>query len=119
MSKKKKTLLSYILYEFTDQSQEDAGPFSPVTVSRKGFGMGSIFKKAAMVASVAAKHAYAATSASTSHGDELMMVPMKCCLMSVSLPWEYIAHDLLFKVRHILFIFMITQLLCYVHFNSN
>ncbi|KAL9396475.1 hypothetical protein Peur_010728 [Populus x canadensis] len=35
-----------------DQSQHDVGPLSPVT-SKKGFGIGSVFLKAA---SVAAKH---------------------------------------------------------------
>ncbi|XP_050267083.1 uncharacterized protein LOC126710590 isoform X1 [Quercus robur] len=79
----------------SDQSQEDSGPFSPV-MSKRGFGIGSIFRKAASVASVAAKHAYAAAaSSSTSSDDE--MVPLKCCLMSISLPWEHIAYDMLFK----------------------
>ncbi|KAI4316590.1 hypothetical protein L6164_024559 [Bauhinia variegata] len=78
-----------------DQSQEDSGPFSPV-ISKKGFGIGSIVRRAASVASVAAKHAYAAASASSSNFDE-EMVPLKCSLMSVSLPWENIAYDLLFK----------------------
>ncbi|KAK6938552.1 Protein of unknown function DUF2045 [Dillenia turbinata] len=78
-----------------DQSQVLSGPFSPVSVSKKGFGIGSIVRKAATVASVAAKHAYAAASSSR-HPDEEML-PLKCCLMSVSLPWEYIAYDLLFK----------------------
>ncbi|XP_038718236.1 uncharacterized protein LOC120011240 isoform X2 [Tripterygium wilfordii] len=76
-----------------DQSQEDSGPFSPIS-SKKGFGIGSIVRKAASVASVAAKNAYAAASA-TGTSDE--MVPLKCCLMSISLPWEHIAYDILFK----------------------
>lgn len=79
----------------TDQSQQDSGPFSPVT-SRRGFGIGSIFRRAASVASVAAKHAYAAAAATPMSSDEEML-PLKCCLMSISLPWENIAHDLLFK----------------------
>ncbi|XP_062163910.1 uncharacterized protein LOC133870724 [Alnus glutinosa] len=78
-----------------DQSQQDSGPFSPV-ISRRGFGIGSIVRKAASVASVAAKHAYAAAAATPMNSDEEML-PLKCCLMSISLPWEYIAHDLLFK----------------------
>ncbi|KAM4087162.1 hypothetical protein ACJW30_10G156700 [Castanea mollissima] len=78
-----------------DQSQEDSGPFSPV-MSKRGFGIGSIFRKAASVASVAAKHAYAAAAASSTSSDE-EMVPLKCCLMSISLPWEHIAYDMLFK----------------------
>lgn len=93
-------ILKSILQSISDQSHQDAGPFSPVSVSKKVFGIGSIFRKAATVASVAAKHAYAATSAATSHEDE--MIPLKCCLMSVALPWEHIAYDLLFKVRSLL-----------------
>ncbi|KAB5526581.1 hypothetical protein DKX38_020428 [Salix brachista] len=77
-----------------DQSQQDFGPFSPV-ISKKGFGIGSVFRKAAYVASEAARQAYAAASSSTSSDDETL--PLKCCLMSISLPWEYIAYDLLFK----------------------
>ncbi|KAI9200114.1 hypothetical protein LWI28_002933 [Acer negundo] len=77
-----------------DQSQQDSGPSSPV-VSKGGFGIGSIVRKAASVASEAAKHAYAAAAATSTSEDE--MLPLKCCLMSVSLPWDQIAHDLLFK----------------------
>lgn len=79
----------------SDQSQQDLGPFSPV-ISKQGFGIGSIVRKAASVASVAAKNAYAAAASSHSFDDE--MVPLKCCLMSITLPWEHIAYDLLFKV---------------------
>ncbi|KAL5558698.1 hypothetical protein UlMin_034909 [Ulmus minor] len=78
-----------------DQSHQDSGPVSPV-VSKRGFGIGTIVRKAAAAATVAAKHAYAAASASSSF-DADEMVPLKCCLMSISLPWENIAHDLLFK----------------------
>lgn len=53
--------------------------------------------KAAFMAQVAAKQAYAAAS-SSSRGSDDEMVPLKCCLMSISLPWEHIAYDLLFKV---------------------
>ncbi|XP_065881234.1 uncharacterized protein [Euphorbia lathyris] len=77
-----------------DQSQQDFGPFSPVS-SKKGFGIGTIVRKAASVASVAAKHAYAAAAASSNSDDE--MLPLKCCLMSISLPWDHIAYDLLYK----------------------
>ncbi|XP_010511045.1 PREDICTED: uncharacterized protein KIAA0930 homolog isoform X3 [Camelina sativa] len=69
------------------------GPVSPMS-SKKSIDLGSIFRKAAYVASVAAKHAIAAATASY---DEDEMFPLKCCLMSISLPWETIAHDLLFK----------------------
>ncbi|XP_020962279.1 uncharacterized protein LOC107606346 isoform X2 [Arachis ipaensis] len=78
----------------TDQSQQDSGPSSPV-ISKNGLGLGVIFRRAASVATVAARHAYAAASSSGSDFDE--MIPLKCSLMSISLPWEYIAYDLLFK----------------------
>ncbi|MQL89284.1 hypothetical protein Taro_021863 [Colocasia esculenta] len=76
-----------------DQGQQNSGPPSPLQISKMGFGIGSIVRKAASAASEAAKHAYA--SATRKYDAELL--PLKCCLMSVSLPWEYIAHDLLFK----------------------
>lgn len=76
-----------------DQSQHLSGPFSPVA-SKKGFGIATIVRQAASAASVAAKQAYAAASRNVD--DEMM--PLKCCLMSISLPWEHIAYDLLFKV---------------------
>ncbi|KAL9275653.1 hypothetical protein AKJ16_DCAP21379 [Drosera capensis] len=79
-----------------DQSYHISGPPSPV-VSNKGFGIATIVRKAASVASVAAKQAYAAAAASRNSDDD--MLPLKCCLMSISLPWEHIAFDLLFKVR--------------------
>ncbi|XP_061372015.1 uncharacterized protein LOC133314548 [Gastrolobium bilobum] len=79
-----------------DQSQLDSGPSSPV-ISKKGFGLGVIVRRAASVASVAARHAYAAASASASSSNFDEMIPLKCSLMSISLPWEYIAYDLLFK----------------------
>ncbi|XP_057532479.1 uncharacterized protein LOC130810432 [Amaranthus tricolor] len=74
-----------------DLSQHSSGPSSPV-ISKSGFGLATIVRKAASVAS-AAKQAYEAAS---KNGDDEML-PLKCCLMSVSLPWEHIAHDLLFK----------------------
>jgi len=80
---------------FPDQSQHLSGPFSPVA-SKKGFGIATIVRQAASAASVAAKQAYAAASRNVD--DEMM--PLKCCLMSISLPWEHIAYDLLFKVNY-------------------
>ncbi|KAK9756499.1 hypothetical protein RND81_01G102100 [Saponaria officinalis] len=74
-----------------DQSQHISGTSSP-NVSNSGVSFASIVKQAASVASFAAK-AYAAASKNVD--DE--MLPLKCCLMSISLPWELIAHDLLFK----------------------
>ncbi|KAJ0534125.1 hypothetical protein HanPSC8_Chr09g0371781 [Helianthus annuus] len=79
-----------------DQSLDESGPHSPLQISEGGkFRIGAIVRKAASVAQVAAKNAYAAAS-STRNADG-GMVPLKCCLMSVSLPWEHIAYDLLFK----------------------
>lgn len=80
-----------------DQSEEDTGPPSPVQISKGGFkmGIGTIVRKAAIAASTAAKHAYVAVGAAKRPDSELL--PLRCCLMSLSLPWENIAHDLLFK----------------------
>lgn len=80
----------------TDQSKTELGPHSPIQVSKKGLGIGTMVRTAASVASTAAKHAYAAASSARPSEEE--MLPLKCCLMSISLPWENIAHDLLFKV---------------------
>lgn len=76
-----------------DQSKHTSGPSSPT--SKRGLNFGTFVRRAASVASVAAKHALAAAAATRGPDDE--MLPLKCCLMSVSLPWEHIAHDLLFK----------------------
>lgn len=76
----------------SDQSKQD-DHHSP----KKGLSFSAVVRRAASVASVAAKHAYAAASATRSSDEE--MIPLKCCLMSISLPWEHIAHDLLLKVR--------------------
>ncbi|XP_076925481.1 uncharacterized protein LOC143588334 [Bidens hawaiensis] len=74
-----------------DQSLDETGPHSPL---QGGLKIGAMVRKAASVAQVAAKNAYAVAS-STRNSDG--MVPLKCCLMSISLPWEHIASDLLFK----------------------
>ncbi|CAN4122527.1 unnamed protein product [Withania somnifera] len=58
-----------------------------------GLNFREAVRRAASVASEAAKHAYAAASHTRDEG----MIPLKCCLMSISLPWEHIAHDFLFK----------------------
>ncbi|XP_073020767.1 uncharacterized protein [Primulina eburnea] len=78
-----------------DQSKIESGPHSPIQISKKGLGIGTMVRTAATVASMAAKHAYAAASANRPSEEE--MLPLNCRLMSVSLPWEHIAQDLLFK----------------------
>lgn len=82
-----------------DQSKPESGPHSPIQISKRGLGIGTIFRQAASVATMAAKQAYAA--ASTTQTEEEML-PLRCCLISISLPWEHIAHDLLFKVSFLL-----------------
>ncbi|XP_062200857.1 uncharacterized protein LOC133903476 isoform X2 [Phragmites australis] len=67
-----------------EKSKKDPGDSFQVLVHR-----------AASAASKLAKHAYEPLSANKRMDDEL--VPLKCCLMSVSLPWDCIAHDLLHK----------------------
>lgn len=76
-----------------DQSLQNFGPHSPLHLSKRGLGLrlGTIVH----AASVFAKNAYAAASSTSKSDAELL--PLKCCLMSISLPWDHIAHDLLFK----------------------
>jgi len=83
---------------FLDQSLQDFGAHSPVQMSKRGLGidLGAVVHRAASAASTLAKNAYAAASSPKKSDGELL--PLKCCLMSISLPWEHIAHDLLFKV---------------------
>lgn len=80
-----------------DQSLQITDPPSPIQLSKKGLGigLGTIVHKAASAASVLAKNAYAAASNTRTYDADLL--PLKCCLMSITLPWEDIAHDLLFK----------------------
>ncbi|KAL6574193.1 hypothetical protein OROHE_001097 [Orobanche hederae] len=81
-----------------DQTKMELGPSSPIhQISKRGLGIGSIVRTAASVASAAAKHAYAAAATSSTRPSEEEMLPLRCCLMSISLPWENIARDLLFK----------------------
>lgn len=87
-------ILSHIL--LSDQSMQ-VSPHSPDQSSNRRFHFSEIVRRAANVASVAAKHAYAA--AGVNHSADFEMLPLKCCLMSISLPWDHIAYDLLFKVR--------------------
>lgn len=56
-------------------------------------GLGSIIRKAA----TAAKQAVAAVAANQSF-DPNAPLPLRCCLMSLSLPWDALAHDLLYEV---------------------
>ncbi|GJN29449.1 hypothetical protein PR202_gb17675 [Eleusine coracana subsp. coracana] len=76
--------VSGIADQSREKSKKDPGESFRVFVHR-----------AASAASKLAKHAYESASANKRMDDEL--VPLKCCLMSVSLPWDYIAHDLLHK----------------------
>ncbi|KAI3696812.1 hypothetical protein L6452_29378 [Arctium lappa] len=80
-----------------DRSLDESGPNSSLhtSSSQGGNKLGALVRKAASVAQVAAKNAYAA--ASSNRNSDGGMVPLKCCLMSISLPWEHIAYDLLFK----------------------
>jgi hypothetical protein len=79
-------LIPLLLDQSREKSKKDPGDSFRVLVHR-----------AASAASKLAKNAYESASANKRMDDEL--VPLKCCLMSVSLPWDCIAHDLLHKVR--------------------
>ncbi|KAF5955489.1 hypothetical protein HYC85_008345 [Camellia sinensis] len=85
-----------VVSRVVDRSKQVSGPSSPELKRGFSIGIGTILRRAASVASVAAKHAYAAAASTQGSNEE--MLPLKCCLMSVSLPWEHIAYDLLFKV---------------------
>jgi len=76
--------VSGIADQSREKSKKDPGESFPVLVHR-----------AASAASKLAKHAYESAAANKQMDDGL--VPLKCCLMSVSLPWDYIVHDLLHK----------------------
>ncbi|WOK95595.1 hypothetical protein Cni_G04302 [Canna indica] len=82
-----------------DQSHQKSALPPTVHLSTKdsGVSLGAILHRAATAASLLAKHAYNSSSSNSQSDTEL--VPLKCCLMSISLPWEHIAHDLLFKVN--------------------
>lgn len=85
---------------FVDQSQEKTGPSLPHQLLTKGIG--TIMHMA--------RHTYSGPASSSfndgnnsndndrSHSGSETILPLKCSLMSISLPWDTIAHDLLFKV---------------------
>ncbi|KAF3330999.1 hypothetical protein FCM35_KLT04353 [Carex littledalei] len=91
-----------------DQSQEKMGPSSPRQLLTKGIG--TIMHKAVSAAAELARHTYSGPASPSfndgddsnnndrSHSSSETILPLKCCLMSISLPWDTIAHDLLFKV---------------------
>ncbi|VAH25551.1 unnamed protein product [Triticum turgidum subsp. durum] len=76
--------VSGIADQSRERSKKDAGDNFRVLV-----------RKAASAASKLAEQAFEAASANKRSDDKLL--PLKCCLMSVSLPWDFIAHDLLHK----------------------
>ncbi|KAK1395960.1 Cw7 protein [Heracleum sosnowskyi] len=73
-----------------DGSMQGLNTYSSVKLSKKKSRISETVRKAATVASATAKHVYAAGA---SHSSDKMH-PLKCCLMSISLPWECIAYDL-------------------------
>lgn len=73
----------------------DPPPPSPIKPGAKP-GLGTIVWKAALAASTAARNAVIASSNGGKH-DLSAPLPLRCCLMSLSLPWNSLAHDLLFK----------------------
>lgn len=79
----------------SDGSMQGIPSYSSAKSSKKKSRIRETVRKAAIVASATAKHVYAAGESQSSDKTH----PLKCCLMSISLPWECIAYDLLFKVR--------------------
>jgi hypothetical protein len=96
-------IIPLLLDQSREKSKKDPGDSFQVLVHR-----------AASAASKLAKHAYESASANKRMDDEL--VPLKCCLMSVSLPWDYIAHDLLHKVRSLHYVSQKISILCLFFF---
>ncbi|XP_002970834.2 uncharacterized protein KIAA0930 homolog isoform X1 [Selaginella moellendorffii] len=80
-----------IVTRVPDPSEEPVEAPSPIPSEKTGakLGIGTIVRKAAD----AAKHAYLAASS----GPNEDLIPLRCSLLSVSLDWETLAHDLLFK----------------------
>ncbi|XP_017252371.1 uncharacterized protein LOC108222911 [Daucus carota subsp. sativus] len=76
-----------------DGSMQGIPSYSSAKSSKKKSRIRETVRKAAIVASATAKHVYAAGESQSSDKTH----PLKCCLMSISLPWECIAYDLLFK----------------------
>ena len=72
-----------LLDQSREKSKKDPGDSFRVLVQR-----------AASAASKLANSMPESASANKPMDDDL--VPLKCCLMSVSLPWDYIAHQSLF-----------------------
>ncbi|KAL2613480.1 hypothetical protein R1flu_025172 [Riccia fluitans] len=78
-----------------ESEQSEKPPPSPTTPGAK-LAFGTIMRKAAVVASTVAKNVVAAASENGARS-EGEMLPLRCCLMSLSLPWDTLARDLLFK----------------------
>lgn len=77
-----------------DESAQHVSQSSSLWNSRSAAKIGTIMRKAAVAASLAAKQAYVG---STGVSSDMEPLPLRCCLMSLSLPWDVLAHDLLFK----------------------
>ncbi|XP_078177527.1 CW7 isoform X2 [Carex rostrata] len=82
-----------------DQSQEKTGPSLPLQLLTKGIG--TIMHMARNTYSGPASSSFNDGNNSNdndrSHSGSETILPLKCSLMSISLPWDTIAHDLLFK----------------------
>eukprot|EP00250_Pteridium_aquilinum_P014828 c22224_g1_i4 orf=274-1638(+) len=77
-----------------DESTQSVAQTSSPWNSKSTTKFGTIMRRAAAAASLAAKQAYVV---STGARTETGALPLRCCLMSLSLPWDVLAHDLLFK----------------------
>lgn len=77
-----------------DESAQPVSHASSPWNSKPATKFGTIMRKAAVAASLVAKQAYVA---STGVRNDMEALPLRCCLMSLSLPWDVLANDLLFK----------------------
>ncbi|CAM6106345.1 unnamed protein product [Calypogeia fissa] len=79
--------------DLANSKQNNGKPPSPTQPGQK-LGLGSILHRAAFVASSVARNVAAAAADPKPDGE---LHPLRCCLMSLSLPWDTVARDLLFK----------------------
>lgn len=82
-----------LLADLGNSKTNNRKPPSPTAPGQK-LGLGSILHRAAFVATSVARNVAAAADPKPDGG----LHPLRCCLMSLSLPWDTVARDLLFKV---------------------
>ena len=86
---------------WTDQNTQQMPEAASSWKAKGAARLGTIMRKAAFAASLAAT--YVASTGTKSNAETL---PLRCCLMSLSLPWDVLSHDLLYKVSMLFYWFI-------------